>query len=87
MDEDTKQLLRDILATQREQLVLSQRLAEDQKKLLDSYAADSASYRQSIAEWKLNNTASRWANVIRVLTMAGIVILLGYVVLFGLHAR
>lgn len=87
VDEDAKQLLRDILATQREHLAFSQRIAEDQKTTMNAYLADSALYRENSAEWKLKHTASHWAMVIRAITLAGVVALLAYVVLFGLHAR
>ncbi len=87
VDEDTKQLLRDILATQREQLALYQHVAEDQKAQLSIYTANSSLYRESLSEWQLKERASRWATVIRAVTLAGVVFLIGYVVLFGLHAR
>jgi hypothetical protein len=86
-DEDTKQLLRDILKTQREQLALSQRIADDQTKILDAYAADSDSYRQTVADWQSQNIVSNWATIIRVVTMVGIVLVLGYVVIYGLHTH
>ena len=87
VDEEAKQLLRDILATQREQLALSQRIAEGQRTQMEAYDADSALYRQKSAEWQLNSKASRWAVIIRAVTLAGVVLLLGYVVLFGLHSH
>lgn len=87
VDEETKQLLRDILATQREQLALSQRNAEENATTKNAYAADSTLYHQSIEEWQVNSSAFRWADIIRATTMAGVVLLLGYVVFFGSFVR
>jgi hypothetical protein len=87
VDEDAKQLLRDILSTQREQLALSQRIAEDQARQISAYAANSEQYRQHLSEWQLKREAWRWADAIRAITAVGIALLLGYVVLSGLHAR
>jgi hypothetical protein len=87
VDEEVKQLLRDILAVQREQLTLSQRISEDQIASNKAFASSNDSYRENVAEWKMKHVASRWAAVLRAITMAGVVILLGYVILFGLHPR
>lgn len=87
VDEDSKQLLRDILSTQREQLALSQRIAEDQARQINAYTADSEQYRQQLSEWKIRRAAWRWADAIRAITAVGIAVLLAYVVLSGLHAR
>ena len=87
VDEDSKQLLRDILSTQREQLALSLRIAEDQARQINAYAANTDLYRQKLSDWQLKRDAWRWADAIRAITALGIVLLLGYVVLLGLHGR
>jgi hypothetical protein len=86
-DEDSNQILRDILSVQREQLALSQRIAEDQARQINAYAADSAMYRQKLSEWRRKNVAWSWGNALRVITSLGIAILLGYFLLSGVHSR
>ena len=87
VDEETKQLLRDILAVQREQLALSQRISEGQIASAEAYASNSDLYKKNGEEWRMKHVASRWAAVMRAITMVGVVMLLGYVILFGLHPR
>jgi hypothetical protein len=87
VDEETKQLLRDILATQREQLAHSQRISEGQIAGAEAYASNSELYKKNAEEWKMRHMAFRRAAVIRAITMLGVVMLLGYVILFGLHPR
>ena len=94
VDEDSKQLIRDILSTQREQLALSLRIAEDQARIVEdqarqisAYAANTDLYRQKLSDWQLKRDAWRWADGIRAITALGIALLLGYVVLLGLHGR
>jgi hypothetical protein len=64
-----------------------QSVAEDQKAQLSAYTANSSLYRDSLSEWQLKERALRWALLIRAITLAGVVLLIGYVLLFGLHAR
>ena len=47
VDEETKQLLRDILAVQREQLALSQRISEGQIASAEAYASNSDLYKKN----------------------------------------
>ena len=87
VDEEAKQLLRDILAVQREQLALSQRISEGQIASAEAYISNSDLYKKNAEEWKMKHVASRWAAVMRAITMVGVVMLLGYVILFGMHPR
>jgi hypothetical protein len=75
-DEETKQLLRDILATQKAQLEYLQR----QDK---TYADHSKDYEASSALYKQTLQFRPWEIVIRAVTMLGVVVLLGYLVLRG----
>jgi hypothetical protein len=76
--------LRDILAAQRSQIANSQRIIDDLTKTVEVQAADSKLYRQHLAEWKQEGTAFSLTKIIRALTLAGIVLLLAYVVFFGM---
>jgi hypothetical protein len=87
IDEETRQILRDILATQRAQIAISQRIIDDLMKTVDAYSADSELYRKGVAEWKEKSDVSGWVSAIRAITAAGVVVLLGYVIMFGTHAR
>jgi hypothetical protein len=75
------------VATQRVQIALSQRIIDDLIKTVDASAADSELYRKAVAEWKEKGDVSHWVSIIRAIIAAGVVLLLGYVVLFGLKAR
>jgi hypothetical protein len=87
IDDETKQILRDILATQREQVASSQRVIENLIKTVDAYAADSELYRKRVAEWKEKSDVAHWVTAIRAITAVGVVLLLGYVIIFGFHPR
>jgi hypothetical protein len=71
VDEDSKQLLRDILSTQHEQLALSLRIAEDQARQTSAYVANTDLYRQKLSDWQLKRDAWRWADAIRAITALG----------------
>ena len=86
-DEDLTQILRDILSAQREQLDLFRRLAEEQARQVDAYAADSALYRQKLSEWRNKNESWHWRDAFRVITALGIVVLLGYLLFSGAHTH
>ena len=75
-DDETKQLLRDILAAQKAQLEYLQR--QDR-----TYADHSKDYERSTELYKQSLQFRPWEIAIRALTGLGIVVLLGYLVLRG----
>ena len=83
-DDETKQLLRDILATQREYLELLRKMDQNYSAQTEAYKSTDALYRSSTRDTATANTI---ANVIRALALLGVVSILGYLVLFGLHTH
>ena len=75
-DDETKQLLRDILAAQKAQLDYLQR----QDK---TYADHSKDYEKSAELYKESLRFRPWEIAIRALTAIGILVILGYLVLRG----
>jgi len=75
-DEETKQLLRDILATQKAQLEYLQR--QDR-----TYTDHSKDYEKSSELYKQTLQFRPWEIAIRAVTALGVVVLLGYLLLRG----
>jgi hypothetical protein len=75
-DEETKQLLRDILAAQKAQLEYLQR--QDQ-----TYTAHAKDYEKSSELYKQVLQPRPWDIAIRAITVLGIVVLLGYLIFRG----
>jgi glutathionylspermidine synthase len=75
-DEETIQLLRDILAAQKAQLEYLQR--QDQ-----TYVAHSKDYEQSTELYKQTLKFRPWESAVRAITAIGVVLLLAYLVLRG----
>jgi len=75
-DEETKQLLRDILAAQKAQLEYLQR----QDK---TYADHSKDYERSAELYNQSLQSRPWEIAIRALTFLGVVVILGYLVFRG----
>ena len=76
-DEESKQLLRDILAAQKAQLEYLQRQDRTYVEHSQEYEKTSALYRQALQ-------ARPWEMLIRAITVLGIVVILGYLVLRGI---
>jgi hypothetical protein len=72
-DDEVKQLLRELIALQREQVELIKRGAQSHEEDRKIYLSSDAMYREQLA-------TRPWEKLIRVLTMLGIVVLLGYII-------
>ena len=75
-DEETKQLLRDILAAQKAQLEYLQR----QDK---TYTDHSKDYERSTELYKQTLQFRPWEIAIRAITVLGVVVILGYLIFRG----
>jgi hypothetical protein len=75
-DEETKQLLRDILATQKAQLEYLQR--QDQ-----TYVDHSKVYEESTRLYRQTLTYRPWESAVRAVTALGVVLLLAYLTFRG----
>ena len=99
-DDDTKQLLRELLAAQKEHLELARRnneayeqhLVSTQKqndelilKTTERYEIQAQAYDQRAARYDQHLGANKIANLIRALTLLVMAGVLVYLVLFGLH--
>lgn len=88
-DEETKQMLRDILVIQGEQLA---RL-EQQDKMFEQhlqrqekiYAESAQRHNEAMEQYKLTQRAQPWALAIRLVTMGGVVLLLAYLLIGRFH--
>ena len=75
-DEETKQLLREILAAQKAQLEYLQR--QDQ-----TYTDHSKDYEKNTELYKQTLQSRSWESAIRAITALGVVIILGYLIFHG----
>lgn len=75
-DEETKQILREILATQKQQLEYLQR--QD-----STYSEHVRDHDRSTEQWKRSLETTTWVGVARAVTALGVVILLAYVIIWG----
>ena len=75
-DEETKQILREILSAQRQQLEYLQR--QD-----STYAQQVKEHGESTARWKESLETTTWISIVRAITALGVVILLAYVIIWG----
>jgi hypothetical protein len=79
-DEETKQLLREILDTQKEQLALLRSMDKAYQEQTQSFTESSASYRTAVKHQGLST-------LLWVLSLAAIAVVLVYVVFFGIHTH
>jgi len=77
-DEDTNELLRQILASQKE-------ICTHFKKIAEKNESDGDAYKTILAKWDTRNRRSQWIAILHTITMAGVVGLLIYVAYFVLH--
>jgi len=75
-DDETKQILRDILAAQKRQLEYLQ--SQD-----STYAQHVKEYDESTTRWKTSLETTTWVSAVRAITALGVVILLAYVIIWG----
>jgi hypothetical protein len=75
-DEETKQILRDILAAQKRQLEYLQ--SQD-----STYTQHVKEYDESTTRWKKALETTTWVSALRAITALGVVILLAYVIIRG----
>ena len=75
-DEETKQILRDILAAQKQQLEYLQR--QD-----GTYAQQVREHAQASEDWKRSLETTTWVSAFRAITALGVVLLLAYVIIWG----
>ena len=84
MDEEAKQMLRELVALHREQ-------AERARSSHDRYTADSEAYAKSLAEDYRGSAEYRRAQsvavVIRAISALGIVAVIAYLAIFGMHTH
>ena len=83
-DDETKQILRELLATQREQIELLRRMDQTYEQQARTYDDANARYHRETLE---NSSANRIANLLRALGLLGVVVILAYIVLYGLHSH
>jgi hypothetical protein len=81
-DDETKQILRDILATQKEQLESFKYSAEMYDKQAKAYDQSNERYWNHVVE---TSKASNVANILRAVALVLMAAVLAYLVLFGLH--
>jgi len=75
-DEETKQLLRDLLATQKEHLELVRRMDKE-------YQQQSHTFEQSNVSYQDQLRTNRVTTILHALTFCGIVAILAYLVFVG----
>ena len=83
-DDETKQILRELLATQKEQLEFLRRMDQTYERQAQSYDDANARYRKETLD---NSFANRAAHLVRALALLGVVAVLAYIVLYGLHSH
>jgi len=79
-DEETNQLLRDLLATQKEHLELVRRMNK-------AYEQQSQTFEQSNVSYQDQLRTNRLTTILHALTFCGIVAILVYLVFVGFHPR
>ena len=81
-DEETKQVLRELLATQKEHLELV-------RGMNDAYEEQCKAYEQTDARWHKHmdatTTANRVAYLLRAAAIVIMAVVIAYLVFFGLH--
>ena len=75
-DEETKQLLRDLLATQKEHLELVRRMNKEYQQQSQTFEQSNVSYQDQIR-------TNRVTTILHALTFCGIVAILAYLVFVG----
>ena len=86
-DDETKQLLREMLAAQREQLTLLTKIVDYQARGDGASAANETAYRKELNEWHTQHSTSYWIAAVHTVTMAAVVGLLIYVVVYVLRSH
>lgn len=84
VDEETRQILRELLAAQKEQTELARQMNEKYEIELRAYRDSLASYERQFAHWSSGKII---ASTIRAAAFLGIAAVLAYLVVFGVHIR